>query len=120
MENGDENTGQIGDAAGVAKRDRDGESVIVRDDRIIAPASRGGSAGGGARVRPIEHSGDHAATCGTGSGNSLPATWAASFRCAMRDAGMPIFRQLWTVETGASIMEATADVPPSASMMVFA
>ncbi len=38
----------------------------------------------------------------------------------MRDAGMPIFRQLWTVETGAEISEATAEVPPSASMMLFA
>lgn len=46
------------------------------------------------------------------SGSALPAAFAASRKCAMRDDGMPIDRQLCTVETGASISLATADVPP--------
>lgn len=36
---------------------------------------------------------------------------------AIRDVGMPILRQLWTVEIGASISLATAEVPPNASMI---
>lgn len=30
----------------------------------------------------------------------------------MRDAGIPFFRQLWTVETGALSSLATFEVPP--------
>lgn len=39
---------------------------------------------------------------------------------ASREAGIPFFRQLWTVDVGASISFATALVPPKPSMMVFA
>lgn len=46
------------------------------------------------------------------SGKGVPALAAAKRRCASRDDGMPIDRQLWTVDTGASISFATADVPP--------
>lgn len=45
-------------------------------------------------------------------GKSLPIAFAAKRKCASREAGMPIVRQLWTVETGASINFATAEVPP--------
>lgn len=44
------------------------------------------------------------------------ATATASLRCASRDAGMPFFRQLWTVETGVVANRATAVVPPRASI----
>lgn len=46
------------------------------------------------------------------SGSSLPATFAAKRKWAIRDFGIPIVRQLWTVERGASIIFATAEVPP--------
>jgi hypothetical protein len=46
------------------------------------------------------------------SGSGLPSVFATKRRCAMRDDGIPIVRQLCTVETGASISLATAEVPP--------
>lgn len=46
------------------------------------------------------------------SGRALPIDFATSLKCANRDEGIPIDRQLWTVETGASINLATAEVPP--------
>lgn len=51
------------------------------------------------------------------TGQTFLACLAANFRCAMREAGMPILRQLWTVEVGAWISFATALVPPKPSMM---
>lgn len=61
--------------------------------------------------------GDHAALpVVVGVGREVPAASATSFRCAKRDCGMPIFRQLKTVEVGASISFATAEVPPRASI----
>lgn len=45
-------------------------------------------------------------------GSGFPDAFAASRKWARRDAGMPIDFQLWTVETGASINRATAEVPP--------
>lgn len=59
--------------------------------------------------------GIHAASEGRADkslGRGLPATFAASRKWAMREGGMPIVFQLWTVETGASIRRATAEVPP--------
>lgn len=60
---------------------------------------------------------DHAASLLTGSsvrssGSGRPSTFATRRKCAKREAGIPIFRQLWTVETGASISRAVAVVPP--------
>lgn len=46
------------------------------------------------------------------SGSGVPAAWAASRKCAMREAGIPILRQLCTVERGASNSRATAVEPP--------
>ena len=46
------------------------------------------------------------------SGSGRPSALAARRRCAMREAGIPMFRQLWTVDVGASISLATAEVPP--------
>ncbi len=103
--------------------------------RIIAPAGRRGETSGGGRAqeRPrrarggkggaLRAANDHAPTLWSlraSLGQGLTLTCATSLRCASLYAGMPIFRLLWTVETGASIMEATADVPPSASMIVLA
>ena len=66
--------------------------------------------------------GDHAAaacvaplTIASMSTDGLAAA-TANFRCASRDAGMPFFRQLWTVETGVVAKRATAVVPPRASI----
>nr|DAL41000.1 MAG TPA_asm: hypothetical protein [Caudoviricetes sp.] len=60
--------------------------------------------------------GDHAACFGESvarsSGKGVPACFAARRRCAILEAGMPIVFQLWTVDTGASINLATAEVPP--------
>jgi len=65
----------------------------------------------------FEIKGGHAAASLAGNsarsaGKGVPAAFAANLKCAMRDAGMPMERQLWTVEIGASISLATADVPP--------
>lgn len=46
------------------------------------------------------------------SGSSFPEALAANRMCAIRDAGIPIDRQLWTVDVGASIILAVAVVPP--------
>lgn len=51
------------------------------------------------------------------AGQGIRALFAASLRWASREAGMPIRRQLWTVEVGAWISFATALVPPNPSMM---
>lgn len=62
---------------------------------------------------------DHAAcsVCSCGGSGSVTASCAAiRRRCASRDLGMPIARQLCTVDVGASIFSATLLVPPSASM----
>lgn len=45
-------------------------------------------------------------------GSGVPLAFAASLKCARREGGIPIDFQLWTVETGASIKRATAEVPP--------
>jgi len=57
---------------------------------------------------------------GASLGSSLSRPAAIRRRCAIRDVGIPIFRQLWTVEVGASINRATSEVPPSASITVSA
>ncbi len=49
---------------------------------------------------------------GAFSGKGLPIDCASKRKCARREAGMPFSRQLCTVETGASISRATAEVPP--------
>lgn len=59
----------------------------------------------------------HAAALSRISGNVFPAAFAANRRCAIRDCGMPILRQLCTVETGASIRFATTVVPPKVSII---
>ena len=46
------------------------------------------------------------------SGKGVPMVRAARRKCAMRDGGIPFSRQLWTVEVGASINLAVAEVPP--------
>lgn len=46
------------------------------------------------------------------SGRGLPMDFATNRKCAIREDGMPFVRQLWTVETGASVSLATAEVPP--------
>ena len=60
----------------------------------------------------------HAATCASAgaSGSVVRRAFAIIRRCAIRDAGMPMYFQLWTVEIGASISSASLVVPPSASM----
>lgn len=60
----------------------------------------------------------HAAAASSSiSGRAIPLFSAISLRWAKRERGMPIFRQLWTVDVGASIIVATALVPPSASII---
>lgn len=60
---------------------------------------------------------DHAASADGKQGHLIRDVFAASRRCAIRDAGMPFRRQLWTVETGHWSIRATALVPPNPSMM---
>lgn len=65
----------------------------------------------------IENGLGHAAAW---TGSVLPLAFAANRICAIRDGGIPIFRQLYTVETGASSAAARAVGPPNASMISIA
>jgi hypothetical protein len=59
----------------------------------------------------------HQAAAFPSKGQRMRADLAASRKCARREAGMPLRRQLCTVDTGHWIMRATALVPPNPSMM---
>lgn len=63
---------------------------------------------------------DAHAAASRSSGSATPSTEATILRWDMREDGMPILRQLWTVDTGASMRLATAEVPPSASITLSA
>ena len=77
------------------------------------PSGLGGGCGGGHAARSLGVASRYADTsCDRSSGRGLPASPAASRKWASRDFGMPIVRQLCTVDTGASISRATAEVPP--------
>lgn len=60
---------------------------------------------------------DHAAVAIASMSRSGAAEAASSRKCANRDLGMPLRRQLCTVDSGASVIRATAVVPPKASMI---
>lgn len=81
---------------------------VARHERAFGPLAAF------ARNERNDAIGDHATS--RNSGSVTPCCSAIILRWARRDAGMPIFRQLWTVEVGASVSRETSLVPPSASM----